>query len=91
MKMKLKCLACNKTFLYAAKLTSNPELYTIESHVCPYCQSRDIDELVEPQPEIYSLRKAALEEVDGLINIGYMVHSVFANHAILVKKEEKKP
>ena len=59
--MRFKCLACGKEFMYAAKVLHDwlanepvdPRYSThLEKHVCPYCQSLNIDEVVEAsEPE----------------------------------------
>ena len=104
--MKLQCLECKKTFLYASKkiepispedkhlLVKVGDLVsvgsTIESHVCPYCQSLNIDEYFEPQANIASVKSVDLSEVDSLLKEGYVVHELYAKNAVLVKKEKKK-
>jgi len=60
-----------------------------EKRVCPYCESVDIDDLVEVQTEISSVKSVPLAEVDDLLKEGYVVESLYAKTATLVKREIK--
>jgi len=104
MKLQCKNEKCGKTFLYAAKkditktikvpLDGTSSIYTdefetLETHVCPFCKSGEIDEYVEPQPQIVSVKSVPIEDVDALIKEGYVVLEVYAKTANLVKRAEK--
>lgn len=97
--MKFVCLDCTKTFVYASKLIRNdvsigmntaPITKSAEYHVCPYCQSLNIDEQVEPQPEIKSVISVPIEEVDVKLKEGYVVRELYAKTATLVKLEKRE-
>lgn len=101
--MKFVCLNCKKTFIYCAKVTDyNPTTKdgvpiqnmipssTIEAHVCPYCKSLNVDEYVEPQPNITSVISISIEEVDTKLKEGYVVRELYAKTATLVKLDKKK-
>lgn len=74
--MKLICLDCKKTFLYAAKQylpksftveTAIPSLGTVkdgylETHICPYCGSLNIEEFVEQSFQRSNLSKSEMKE-----------------------------
>lgn len=70
--------------------TQIPE-FTLEQHVCPYCQSLNFTEFVEPQPAIINVKSVDLENVDAWLKEGYVVESLYAKTATLVKKEVKQP
>jgi hypothetical protein len=92
---------CDKghVFLYPAKIVKglNPNDRTvalgpiaiqgdsIETHVCPFCQSLNIKELLEIQPNIASVKSVPLEEVDSWLTKGYVVHELYAKTATLKK------
>ena len=77
----------------SASFTGIPTTTTHEYHVCPYCNNVNIDEYVEPQPQIVSVKSVPIEEVDSLIKEGYVVleGGIYAKTCNLIKKEEKKP
>ena len=62
---------------------------SIETHCCPYCQSLSYDEVVEPKEEITSVKSVDLAEVDKWLLEGYLVESLYAKTATLVKKGAK--
>lgn len=66
-----------------------PETTTQEFHVCPYCNNVNIDEFVEPQQEITSVKSVNLEDVDEWLGKGYVVRELYAKTATLIKKGEK--
>lgn len=102
--MKFQCADCQKVFLYTAKKThflipkdiqvdedtTIKAGDTVETHICPYCQSLNFIEHVEPQPEIISALSCELNEVDSWLKIGYEVHALYQKTATLVKKEVKQ-
>ena len=106
MKFKCLNENCGKTFVYAAKTrkpidTEAKALTTaagslqvtesfVETHVCPYCNSRDFTEYTEPQPEITSVKSVPLEDVDELLAQGYVVEQLYAKTATLAKRGEVK-
>ena len=103
--MKLQCLDCKKQFLYAGKVVKPLDedaknLFVkvgdlisvgaqLETHVCPYCRSLNLEEVVEILP-VVSVRSVDLSEVDNLLKEGYEVHELYAKTATLVKKAKKK-
>lgn len=65
-----------------------PELEPkIEIHACPYCQSLDLSEVIEPQEDITSVKSVPLEDVDAWLKEGYKVRELYAKTATLVKLE----
>jgi hypothetical protein len=54
-----------------------------ETHVCPYCQSLDLDEHVEPEAAITSVKSVDLADVDEWLKKGYVVHELYAKTATL--------
>ena len=57
--------------------------------MCPLCGSFEFDEYKEVQPEISSVKSVPLAEVDDLLKEGYVVESLYAKTATLVKREIK--
>lgn len=98
--MILQCISCKKVFPFAAKETEMSYRYsqtglvdaetTSERHVCPYCDSKEIVEFVEPKQDIASVKSVALEEVDELLKQGYVVHELYARTATLKKLAAKE-
>lgn len=87
----LKCLICNKEFLYAGKLTREIGALQdiLETHVCPYCQNvdiREVEEPTEPQPKVESIISVKIGEVDAFLKQGYEVKDTYASSATLIKK-----
>ncbi len=60
-----------------------------ETHVCPFCQSLEYTEFAEPQPEITSVVNVDLADVDAKLKEGYVVESLYAKTATLVRRESK--
>ena len=104
--MKYKCLnpECKMVFLYAAKLTQQ-DLHTkqdfpkdhsyyaekiIETHVCPFCESLEFEEYIEPiiVDKISSVKSVELDKVDEWITQGYEVKELYAKTATMIKKEK---
>ena len=104
--MKYECLDCKKTFIYAAKKTTllisdakdllvamrNLTIPSsqFETHVCPYCQSLNIDEQIETQPNINSVISVPIEDVDAKLKEDYVVRELYAKTATLVKLDKKE-
>lgn len=102
--MRFKCKKCEREFMYPAKMTErimriedetviDQEHIPVESSVCPYCFKKDFDELPHPpeaKPEITSVKSVSLEEVDSWLKEGYVVESLYAKTATLVKREQPK-
>ena len=76
------------------KLVAEPGLDWLEVslHVCPVngCHSTDIKEYFTAEPDILSVKSVPLEEVDGWLAKGYVVHELYAKSATIKKTEEKK-
>lgn len=94
--MNFECCDCKKTFVYAAKLTQNDLSQTdltksLETHVCPYCKSLNIQEHVEAAvvEKICSVKSVELDKVDDMIKEGYEVKELYAKSATMIKKEAK--
>jgi hypothetical protein len=71
------------------------KLLTIETHVCPFCVQKGIenlnfDEFVEPEADITSVKSVALEDVDTWLAKGYKVHELYSKSAALVLTGEAK-
>jgi len=97
--VKYECLSCKKTFLHVGRLTNNdvsigmntaPVINSLEVSVCPYCKSLDIEDHVEVEPAITSVKSVDLAEVDGFLKEGYVVHELYAKTATIIKKEVPK-
>jgi hypothetical protein len=91
---------CNKGHVFLFPLTVHTgcdlkinigESWT-EYKVCPYCLSENthIEEYIEPEADISSLKKVPHDEVDGMIVKGYKVKEIYAQYVIMVKREVKK-
>lgn len=93
--MKLICLDCKKTFVYATvSVVAKSDLETLEFHVCPYCFSKNIDEIHEPTRRIESIQSVKINEADALLKQGYEVKDTYASSVTLVKyasSVEQKP
>lgn len=59
----------------------------IETQVCPFCQSKEYTEFVEPAEEISSVKSVDLAQVDDYLKLGYKVKELYAKTATLVKME----
>lgn len=55
---------------------------SIERHVCPYCESLDIQEVSEL---LESVKSVDLSEVDTYLKDGYVVHDLYAKTATMKK------
>jgi hypothetical protein len=64
-------------------------LNSVEKHVCPFCESPEIDELRIEERKITSVRSVDLADVDELLKKGYSVHELYAKNAVLVLYEER--
>ncbi len=62
---------------------------SLEYTVCPFCQALEYSEFVDPQPEITSVVSVDLADVDAKLQEGYIVESLYAKTATLVKREVK--
>lgn len=96
--MKYYCKTCNKQFLHAAKQILSGMTITepvLEVYVCPFCQSKDFDELTENQTEIgnvyvYDLTSGPQTKLDELLAQGYKVAARYSKQYILEKPKEAK-
>jgi hypothetical protein len=94
--MKYQCAGCKRVFLHPAKKTNfrynaNAEsegtlLFQVEESVCPYCETPNLVEYMEP---ISSVKSVDIAEVDALLKQGYVIHELYAKTATLIKKEAK--
>ena len=86
---------------YSNESTASPllpttfETYTLETHVCPYCQSLNIQEVMEEprrNPKITALIESPNAEVNARLLEGYEVleDKIYAKSTILVKHEKSK-
>ena len=79
------------TFMHTATL----EEYIEESDantktpVCPICHSKVYDEYVLGDKQIVSVISVDIADVDSRLKEGYVVESLYAKTATLVKKAEK--
>jgi len=101
--MKYQCQSCKKQFTHPAKQvkSSDAENHTLaiaagtvfsvidytEFHVCPFCNSLEFSEYIEPQYEISSVKSVDLAAVDECLKQGYVVRELYAKTATLVKLE----
>lgn len=109
--MKYQCLNCDKLFIYPAIMTRknvltlvehrpepHDDLYgdgNLEWRVCPYCQSKDIEEYTpEPLPQtveeianvyIYDLTTGAQTALDQLLAQGYRIVNRYSKQYHLEK------
>jgi hypothetical protein len=91
--LKLKSLTCNKEFLYPALQTQVFEHVfsgNVQYHVCPFCNSKELDEIEKTQPTITSIKQVDIAEADALIKEGYVVEQIYAKNVVLVKKTAKE-
>jgi len=98
--LKYECLDCRKIFMYAGTYTIvKSATETLEFHVCPFCFSKNIDEISLNKGKIVSIQSVKIGEADELIKQGYEVKDTYATTVTLVKygsnskpqAEEKKP
>jgi len=112
--MKYECLeeTCKKQFLFPAKIskplteksgtvilqTMAVQGDMIETHVCPYCQSLNIQETTAPTQGIanvyiYELTTGAQTELDKLLAAGYQIVNRYSKqyHLEKPKPAEVKP
>jgi len=77
-------------FLHTAKIIQiEPDgTSQLETPVCPICQSVVYDEYVLGQKTITSVISVDLADVDARLKEGYVVESLYAKTATLVKKEK---
>lgn len=63
----------------------------VETKTCPYCiaENTHIDEYVEPQESVTSVKSVDLAQVDDYLKQGYVVRELYAKTATLVKLEVK--
>jgi len=96
--MKFECLDCHKKFVYPTKKIeqlfpvegAHYPTKIIEAHVCPYCESLNITEYIEPQPDITSVISIPIEDVDAKLKEGYVVRELYAKTATLIKQQVKE-
>lgn len=93
----LKCQnpSCGKMFLYAAKRNATvpiekEDFVSIETHICPYCQSLDIAEVEKTDPRIESIVSVKIPEADEWIKKGYEVAGMYASTVNLVRKAKEE-
>jgi hypothetical protein len=98
--MKFQCQnpACGKVFLYTAKKTDLGKEgdFSLEWHVCPYCQSLDFTEYMEPptpQPDVeavyvYELTTGPQVELDKLLAEGYKIANRYSKQYHLEKPKK---
>jgi septin family protein len=71
--------------VYAAiSVVAKTDLETLEFHVCPYCFSKNIDEIYETR-RIESIQSVKTNEADALLKQGYEVKDTYASSVTLVK------
>jgi len=56
-----------------------------ETHVCPFCQSLEIVEYVEPQQTPTSAVQVDWAEVDAKLKEGYVIAQAYAKNATMYK------
>lgn len=89
----------SKLIVYAEDTQAQPlgalVIPTLESCVCPYCKSKNYDELTENPPEtgnvyVYDLTSGAQTKLDELLSQGYKVAARYSKQYILEKPKEVK-
>ena len=100
MKYQCKNEICGKQFSFTAKKTvtdQEKEIVTIETLVCPYCESLNFEELPQEQPvkgvdlqNIASLKDVAPNEVDTFLAQGYVVYQTWQKNVFVVKLKPKE-
>ena len=63
------------------------------THRCPveHCGCINLKEYIAPQENIISVKSVDLSEVDSYLKEGYLVESLYAKNAVLVKKQVTQP
>jgi hypothetical protein len=56
-----------------------------ETTVCPFCQSLEYTEFVEPQETVSSIKKVLHEEADAYIAQGYQPKEYYAKEVVMIK------
>jgi hypothetical protein len=68
---------------YTLKVKAESE--TLEFRVCPYCFSKNIDEIHEQPRRVESIQSVKINEADVLLKQGYEVKDTYASSVTLVK------
>ncbi len=68
---------------------------TLETHICPFCQSLTYSEFAESEPQVetvyvYDLTSGAQTELAGLLAQGYIIKVRYAKQYLLEKTKEVK-
>ena len=85
-------------YTYTDQLLASPlipkisDTYTTETHVCPFCQSLEFEELHEPQAPVESAIQVEWNLVDTYLQQGYEIADRYAKVATMLKykKEEER-
>lgn len=109
--MKYQCLNCKKQFMQPSKLNVYAEdtqntnippisalvIPTLDSYVCPFCKSKNYDELTEkPQenPALEDMQQVPFEQVKDYLAKGYheldRKDHVFSKGLVMIKLREEK-
>ena len=94
----LFCTNCQKRFIYASIKVEMLESSTLETHVCPYCQSIDLTEapLETVQPVsveavyVHDLTTGNQEALNKLLAEGYVIVNRYAKQYHLEKPKAPK-
>lgn len=94
----LFCTNCQKRFIYASIKVEMLESSTLETHVCPYCQSIDLTEapLETVQPVsveavyVHDLTSGNQEALNKLLAEGYVIVNRYAKQYHLEKQVQPK-
>jgi hypothetical protein len=76
----------NHEFEHTAKLITVKDNITLEQSICPYCQTIIYRENKQ-ENKITSVISVDLDKVDEKLKDGYIVESLYAKTATLVKRE----
>jgi hypothetical protein len=83
--VKFECLDCHKLFVYpAVSSVAKSNVETVEFHVCPYCFSKNIEE-ISLSRHVESVQSVKINEADALLKQGYEVKDTYASTVTLVK------
>jgi DNA-directed RNA polymerase subunit RPC12/RpoP len=93
--MKYQCDSCKKKTLNLAEYLESPwvELHSTQTQTttkrCPYCNSLDVSEFVEPIEELEDVISVEYVNVGAKIAEGYKVKEIYAKSVTLVKPKKR--
>lgn len=94
--MKYACLTCKKSFIHTAQLTNyGKDHELIETNVCPFCQSKEYEEVKEADTAvqnvyIYELGTGPQTALDALLADGYVIVNRYSKQYHLEKSKPQE-